>query len=1823
MVKMIRILVLLPMLSFSTAIFAQFIPLADTTISACGGFLTDSGERNFNYRANENLVMTIYPDPVQGQRVRLNFPAINLGRGDRLCFYDGKDTLAPLLRCIDFSFGNQAFSVQSSANNPDSCLTIAFRSDASAEAAGWIASIECIQVCQNFETALLFADPAVLTQDTNTINLCPGSNVFLRAKGVYPQNQLLYPQNDSTTIFTWDFGDGVVRTGRAVDHVYTTPGGYNVRVSAVDQQGCRSTNVLKKKIRVAPSPSFRTNVALLPEICAGDTLKILAGRLNTPNAAVIVSPKKDSFQTDFIKGQTQFIPDNDGRKLETTIAIDGFFVGQNITEVDNIKGICVNLEHTQMRDLQVVLRCPNGSSVVLQNFNGPGGKAVELGQANPNDDGSPRPGRGYEYCWKTPVSNNNWTDYADTFNLDTLPIGEYRPFQSMNQLLGCPVNGDWTLEVEDLNTGENGFLFSWSLEFDPAIFPKIETFSPGIADLVWRFHPTILFQDENSISVSPSEGGFASYRLIIQDSFQCVFDTTIALKIKPKNDPTCGTCLLTFDKLADTTICQGDSLQLSFLPNDRLNQVLGFTSFPQYRFNFVQHPPGKPYESIIPVSFIAQTTLTDPRNQIESVCIDLNSDWDSDLDIFLRAPSGQLLELSTGNGGSDDNFVSTCFTPRASDPINSGAAPFTGDWLPEGSWNDLQGATIAGNWTLLITDAFGTLPQEINELLSWSIRFRSVDSLSYTWTPANVLSCATCPKPMATAMSDTRVSVKAQSKYGCNYVDTFLIKVRDTFPAPVIKCAQIGPRSINFNWRKTKASSYSIRLAINGRDSIFPLPITDTTYTFNNLRPNDDVRISVQAFNTDSLNVCRSGIGVASCSISPCTLGSTITNTKNISCPTAKDGTFDLNLSGAVGNTDFQLSGPKGAITPFRKDQLESGNYQLVLQDEALCTDTLLFNIGQNDSLNLTLSLDRSIQCAGDRNASISSSIAGGSAPFRYTWNTGSASSILSNVGKGTYSLVVTDQNGCRGTNSLTISAPDTIGLAMIPKDITCFGVADGSLIATAFGGTGNLNYRWSNGVTINRLANLRAGNYCVSVSDANGCVVSDCRNIKAPIQLTVDSVRLQQPSCADKRDGQATVIAKGGTGALSYQWNDPQGQINRNANSLAAGQYAVIVSDSNRCSVTQNISIVAPKALSLQIISRPIKCKGGNDGQATVRVSGGTGAYRFNWETTKPTDTIATQLSAGSYGVTVTDANNCTTEGRAIIIEPANALTLSIDQTRFGCYSLKQNMAKALPVGGSGAPFTYQWSNGQNAEEISGLDSLNFSVTVTDGTGCAQTSSIKLKDLPTMEPNTIISQPSCFGGSNGAIGINLILGRPSADLNQFKFRWSNGETGQIIRGLRGDETYTVTITDPQGCTAVGTRTVRQPRAITFDIVADTLSCNSGTNASATVRNILADTRNFTYKWDAKANNQTTARVTGLSVGIYAVTVTDDFGCFGIGAVEVKEPKPIQVLIQASGPICFGDSTGRASISASGGNPGYKYKWNTGNTSTFLSNARGGTYQVTITDTKGCTNVSNVSIPNPNQIKLNLKTQDPTCNGDLDGSIVAAPAGGKPPYLLSLNQGNYRPTLSAIGLKAGKYDVYIKDANGCIIFEQAEIKQKPALSIDLDNSSYTIQLGDTIKLNAEVSNNQGKVTYVWEDPFTNTLSCDSCASPTVRTQNGVDYRVLATDEKGCEATALVRVFVRKQRIVLVPTGFTPNGDTNNDELLVHGQKGVKIKTFKVFDRWGEVIYLRENFDINDPKGWDGTYRETALNPGVYIWFLEAVYPDGYSEIRRGQTTLLR
>jgi gliding motility-associated-like protein len=1824
MAKMRRILVFIGLLCSASTVFAQYTPLADTTLRACGGFLTDSGERNFNYRANENILMRIYPDPSQGARVRLNFPGINLGTGDRLCFYDGRDTLAPLLKCIDATLGNRPFQVQSSAANLDSCITIVFRSDAQVQAAGWIASIECVQVCQNFEAAFLFSDPAVLAADTNTINLCPGDNLFVRARGLYPQNNLQYPQADTSSTFYWDFGNGVVKTGRSVDQTYTRPGAYTLKLRANDVRGCASTNVVEKKIRVAPAPRFSVDTSLLPEICAGDTLRILAGRSGTAGAALQVIPQRSSFQSEIIKGDNVFIPDNDGRKVESELSISGFFVNQILTDLSQLQSICINLEHSQLRDLSIALRCPNGQRVALQNFVSAAGRQVELGQSNPNDDAAPRPGRGYDFCWQSSAANNHWTDFVDSFNLDSLPIGTYRPFEALTPLLGCPLNGDWVLEVEDLNSSQNGYVFSWSLQFDPSIFPRQETFSPGIADLTWRFHPTILFQDDNSISVSPSDGGLASYRLIVQDSFACNFDTTLTLRVKPVNDPACGTCLLSFAALPDTTVCQGDSIRLSFTPRERLNQVLDFTSFPQYRFNAVQHAPGSPYASIIPVSRVAQSTLSDPRNQIESVCIDLNSDWDSDLNIFLRAPSGQILELSTGNGGSDDNYTSTCFSPRAGNPINSGTAPFTGEWQPEGSWNDLRGARIEGNWALLITDAFGTLPAEMNELLSWSISFRSVDSLTYQWTAASGLSCTTCASPMASPRSSSRVQVRAQSRYGCSYTDEFELRVRDTFPAPQVSCRQIGPRSLRFSWLPTVANNYQIRFAVNGRDSLLPIAISDTFFRVNNLRSGDVVRIQVQGLSRDSSNTCRSGIGTATCSIQPCSLAVNLRSTKNISCRTASDGAFEVELRGAVGASQFELRGPIGFIEPFRNDRLDFGDYQLVVRDEALCSDTLDFRIGQNDSLIVNLNPDRTISCRGDQNVTINSSISGGSAPFRYTWNNGLPTSNLSNIGAGRYTLSVSDANGCRGTRSIDITEPPALILAMLPQNVTCFGANDGRIAAMGMGGTGNLNYLWGDGNTNGSRTNLRAGNYCVTVTDANGCRVSDCRNINSPAQLKIDSIRLRQPSCSDRRDGQARVFASGGTGVLSYQWNDPQGQLSATANALAPGTYTVMLSDSNNCSVSQDITVVAPAALVLQINTQGVKCKGGNDGRISVNVRGGTQPYRYTWETVNQNDTTAAMLSAGSYGISITDRNNCTTEGRGIITEPANALTLSIDQTLQGCYSLKQNRARALPVGGSGGPFSYRWSDGSSAQEASALDSLRYSVTVTDATGCTQSSSIQLKDQPAMEPNTIISQPSCFGGSNGAIGINLIIGRPSADLSQYRFRWSNGETGAIIRGLRGDETYSVTITDPQGCTAVGTRTVRQPKAITFEIATDTLSCNGGNNATATVRNIVADTRNFTFQWDTRANNQRTQRATGLRAGIYTVTVTDEFGCFGSRATEVREPTPIQVLTQAFGPLCFGDSTGRASLSPSGGNPGYSYRWSNGATTAFIGNARGGTYRVTITDRKGCSVENAVNIPNPNRIQVNLKVSDPTCNGDLDGSIQTNPSGGKAPYLLSINRKDFRPTLTAIGLKAGSYTVDIKDANGCLSSEEVVIKERPPLEIDLAQTSYTIQLGDTLRLQAAAINNQGQVSYTWNEPYPGTLSCIKCASTTVRTQNGIEYKLLAVDEKGCEDDAIIKIFVRKQRIVLVPTGFSPNGDSNNDILLVHGQNGVKIKTFQVYDRWGEQVYLRENFDINDAStGWNGTYRGQALTPGIFIWFLEAVYPDGFTEIRRGQTTLLR
>jgi gliding motility-associated-like protein len=260
----------------------------------------------------------------------------------------------------------------------------------------------------------------------------------------------------------------------------------------------------------------------------------------------------------------------------------------------------------------------------------------------------------------------------------------------------------------------------------------------------------------------------------------------------------------------------------------------------------------------------------------------------------------------------------------------------------------------------------------------------------------------------------------------------------------------------------------------------------------------------------------------------------------------------------------------------------------------------------------------------------------------------------------------------------------------------------------------------------------------------------------------------------------------------------------------------------------------------------------------------------------------------------------------------------------------------------------------------------------------------------------------------------------------------------------------------------------------------------------------------------------------------------------------------------------------------------------------------------------------------PAPLSVDLSVQNPACFGDANGSIQVNATGGTPPFRYSLDNDFFSGSSILIGLEADDYVVFVRDANGCVANENATISDPPELKIDAGPQSYTITLGDSVRIYGSSENAVGGVNYTWIPPYEGTLSCTDCFNPVAAPEFSILYELIGTDSLGCTDSDQLRIYVEKPRIVEVPTGFTPNGDNTNDRLIVHGQEGTFVEAFRVYDRWGELVYESGEFEVNsEANGWDGSYRGKPLMPGVYIWQVIVTYPDGREEALEGQTTLIR
>ena len=349
--------------------------------------------------------------------------------------------------------------------------------------------------------------------------------------------------------------------------------------------------------------------------------------------------------------------------------------------------------------------------------------------------------------------------------------------------------------------------------------------------------------------------------------------------------------------------------------------------------------------------------------------------------------------------------------------------------------------------------------------------------------------------------------------------------------------------------------------------------------------------------------------------------------------------------------------------------------------------------------------------CYGISDGTAAATISGGVGPFNYAWNNGDDTPTLAGLATGNYSLTITGANGCTATQSITINEPLELSLSTGTTDISCQGGNDGTATVSPSGGTPPYTYQWENGDNTATAISLAATTYELTVTDANNCTATTSVVIAEPqtINLSVSGI---DAACENGTDGEATVVASGGTGNLSYTWNTTPVQTTATAGSLGAGDYEVTVSDENGCTATDMITITEPAGLNLQTNFNDPSCTTANDGSATVVVSGGSGGYTYQWGTS-PVQTAATALDlpAGNYIVTVSDQNGCTATTSVSLIAPSD-LNLTVSEQNVSCFGGVDGMAMVSVSGGT-APYTYLWDDGANqtSAQATGLVSGNYTV--------------------------------------------------------------------------------------------------------------------------------------------------------------------------------------------------------------------------------------------------------------------------------------------------------------------------------------------------------------------------------------------------------------------------------------------------------------------------------------------------------------------------------
>jgi gliding motility-associated-like protein len=961
---------------------------------------------------------------------------------------------------------------------------------------------------------------------------------------------------------------------------------------------------------------------------------------------------------------------------------------------------------------------------------------------------------------------------------------------------------------------------------------------------------------------------------------------------------------------------------------------------------------------------------------------------------------------------------------------------------------------------------------------------------------------------------------------------------------------------------------------------------------------------------TDS-NSCTLTVGVTITQPAALALSLTIVDA---AC-NSSNGTATVSVTGGVSPYTYLWVNPSVPDTIGYTNMvtgLSAGTYLVGVADSNGCyaIDTAVIVNLPPPSISIT---STNVLCLNDSNGTATATITGGVSPFTYLWTPDSATgSTATGLSAGTYTLTIHDSNGCVAIDSVTISQPKSSVSAVttVITSVSCNGGSNGSASVTASGGTSPYIYSWSNGQTTDTATGLSATTYTVTVTDSNGCATMDSITISQPTALIADTAIITSISCNGGSNGSASVIASGGTSPYGYSWSN--GQTTDTATGLSATTYTITVTDSNGCSTTNSITITQPVVLTASIAdSSNVMCFGGSSGSATVLATGGTSPYTYKWAPGGGSSTVEIGFTAGIYTVTVTDNNGCTATATVHIGQPSQ-LDVTITNNSPSCGPTSGTASATVTGGTSG--YSYLWTPDlQTTASITGLSSGTYTVTVTDANGCTATAStdITASDLITGKiTNTGIT---CNGLKNGTATVLA-----SGGTAPYTYKWTpSGGTGATASNLSAG-TYTLTITDINGCTFTETVDITEPTALKATMNSSNISCNGGANGKAWVT-VSGGTTPYNYQWTPSGGFNDTA--IDLTAGAYTVTVTDANGCTTTAAVNITQPSPLAVTPTITNALCNYNSNGSINLTVSGATPPYTYLWSNAASSTTpnVSGLSVGTYSVVITDSAGCINTASYKVSFDSLVIANASNATICYNSSVmlngDSSVNAQAYQW---FVLPVGPGSMPISDSVIAsisnLDTTTSYILIAHNGTCVDTTTVTVTVYPQIIVDAGTYT-TVIAGTQVTLGGMPTGPSGSA-YLWQPGLylSDSTASNPIATPTATTT----YTVLVTNQVGCPATDTVTVDILAP--IQIPSGFTPNADGVNDYWILGFSDLFPNMDVEVFNRWGQRVFN----SIGYAKPWDGTYDGDGkeLPVGTYYYIInlnDSRYPKAYT----GPVTILR